>query len=256
MPIIQTCYSPALYPLFEEPETIVVVVDIFRATSAICTALDNGVTKMIPVAGLDEARKYKEMGYMVAAERNAIKEEGFDLGNSPYDYLGDNVKGKTIAISTTNGTQAIEAAKSASTIVIGSFLNISSVAEWIIMQQKNVLILCSGWKNKYNMEDSLFAGALSLALLKQKEYETACDSTIAAGHLYTLAKDNMFAFLEYSSHRKRLKNLHLEKDITYCLTLNTMTTIPIYFEGGLVSLTPEVLMQMGEESLVTFEKKS
>ncbi len=237
MPHIQTCFYPSTYALFEERGTIVVVVDILRATSAICTALDNGVERMIPVASLEEARSYKDKGYLVAAERNAIRQEGFDFGNSPFHFMGEDVKGQTIVISTTNGTQAIEAAKNSYVVVIGSFLNLNALAYWLIEQQRNVIILCAGWKNKFNLEDTLFAGALSEELIKHKNFETECDSTIAAGHLYSLAKSDLYGFLENSSHRKRLKDLHLENDIQYCLTLNKLTTIPIYVNGGLVKLT-------------------
>ena len=237
MNTIQTCYSPALFPLFKEENAIVVVVDVLRATSAICTAIHNGVDKMIPVAGLDEARKYKAEGYLVAAERNAIKQEGFDFGNSPFHYIDEDLSGKTIVISTTNGTQAIEAAKDSSTILIGSFLNISAIANWILQQDRNVIVLCAGWKNKFNLEDSLFAGALSLKLIHSGKFNTVCDSTIAAGYLYERANNDLYGFLEYSSHRKRLKDLHLENDIKYCLTEDQMETIPVYMDGGLVHMS-------------------
>lgn len=232
---VQTCFSPALYPLFANKEAIIIVVDVLRATSAICTALHHGVERMIPVAGLDEARKYKDLGYLVAAERNAIKQEGFDFGNSPFHYMDEQVKGKTIVISTTNGTQAIEAAKDASVIAIGSFLNLSALAEWILPQERDVIILCAGWKNKFNLEDSLFAGALANKLIDSGNFSTMCDSTIAAGYLYERAADDLYGFLENSSHRKRLKNLHLEDDIRYCLSTDIMQTIPVYQDGGLVS---------------------
>lgn len=233
---IQTCYSPALYPLFHEEDTIVVVVDVLRATSAICTAFENGVKKMIPVAGLDEAQRYKDAGYLVAAERNAIKEEGFDFGNSPYHYMTDEVKGKTIVISTTNGTQAIEAAKGKALIVVGSFLNLSAISNWLKKQEKDVLILCAGWKNKFNLEDSLFAGALANQLRATDSFYTLCDSTIAAGYLYERAEKDLYGFLEVSSHRHRLKNLELESDIKYCLQIDIFTCIPIYNIDGLVEL--------------------
>ncbi|HOY49232.1 MAG TPA: 2-phosphosulfolactate phosphatase [Flavobacteriales bacterium] len=239
---VQTCFSPALYPLFANKEAIIIVVDVLRATSAICTALHHGVERMIPVAGLDEARKYKDLGYLVAAERNAVKQEGFDFGNSPFHYMDEQVKGKTIVISTTNGTQAIEAAKDASVIAIGSFLNLSALAEWILPQERDVIILCAGWKNKFNLEDSLFAGALANKLIDSGNFSTMCDSTIAAGYLYERASDDLYGFLEYSSHRKRLKNLHLEDDIRYCLSTDIMQTIPVYQDGGLVSAQKIVVL--------------
>lgn len=233
---IQTCFSPAMYSLFADTDSIVVVVDIFRATSAICTALNNGVERMIPVASIEEAQKYKDLGFLVAAERNAVKLEGFDFGNSPYHYMTPDIQGKTIAISTTNGTQAIEAAKEAAIIAIGSFLNIQALANWIKPQGRDVIILCAGWKNKFNMEDTLFAGALAGLLSEDERFSTTCDSTIAAGYLFEKASSNLFGFLENSSHRNRLRNLNLEQDIRYCLSLNIMDIVPIVRDGEIVSV--------------------
>src|SRR5688572_4250273 len=118
---LDACFSPALYPVYHDEKSIVVIIDIFRATSAICIAFEYGVDKIIPVATIEEAREMKAKGMLVGAERNAIMVEGFDFGNSPYDYMGENIKGKTIVLTTTNGTQAIEAARKAYKVVIGSF---------------------------------------------------------------------------------------------------------------------------------------
>jgi 2-phosphosulfolactate phosphatase len=234
---IQTCYSPALYDLFHEDNSIVVAVDILRATSAICTAFEHGVKSMIPVAGLEEAYAYKNEGFLVAAERNAIKQEGVDFGNSPLHYINGSIEGKTIVISTTNGTQAIEAAKGKATLVVGSFLNITPLAQWLIEQNRNVIILCAGWKNKFNMEDSLFAGALAEKLLQDEKFYTLCDSTIAAGYLYKQAENDLYGFLERSSHRHRLKDLELEDDIRFCLQQDIYQCIPILEGNELIKLS-------------------
>lgn len=233
---IQTCYSPALYDLFHEDESIVVAVDILRATSAICTAFEHGVKSMIPVAGLDEAYAYKKKGYLVAAERNAVKQDGVDYGNSPLHYIDASIEGKTIVISTTNGTQAIEAAKGKATIVIGSFLNITTLSEWLKKQNRNIIVLCAGWKNKFNMEDSLFAGALSEKLLQDERFYSLCDSTIAACYLYEQAANDLYGFLEKSSHRHRLKNLDLEDDVRFCLQQDIYSSIPILNGNELIKL--------------------
>src|SRR3954466_15494757 len=139
---IEVCYSPISYPLFHNPDAVVVVIDILRESSAITTAFYNGVAKMIPVATVDEARSYKQNGYLVAAERNAEIVEGFDLGNSPFGYMNARVKGKTIAITTTNGTLALSAAKNAGKIIIGCFLNQDKVIDYLKTQKKDVLFLC------------------------------------------------------------------------------------------------------------------
>lgn len=224
---IEICFSPQSYPLFHKPDSIVVVIDILRATSAITTAFYNGVSKMIPIATIEEAQSYKSNGFMVAAERNGEVLEGFDLGNSPFGYMNTKVKGKTIAITTTNGTQAIEVAKNASKIIIGSFLNLDVVIEYLKKEKRDVLFLCAGWKNKFNLEDTLFAGAVAEALIYKNNFTSSCDSTIAAMELYKLAKHDLYGFLANSSHRNRLAKLDLERDIRYCLEPNQCPVLPV-----------------------------
>jgi 2-phosphosulfolactate phosphatase len=224
---IEVCYTPQAYNLFHKDEAIVVVIDVFRATSAIVTAFYNGVSKMIPVATVQEAKEYQANGFMAAAERDGEMMEGFELGNSPFGYMNSKVKGKTIAISTTNGTQAIEASRKASKIIVGSFLNLEVVCEYLVAQKKDVILVCAGWKNKFNLEDTLFAGAVVDTLTSQSDFEIDCDSAIASKHLYNMAKDNLYDFLSNSSHRNRLAKLDLERDIKYCLTLNLCPIIPV-----------------------------
>ncbi len=234
---IEVCYTPQAYPLFHKDDAIVVVIDVFRATSAIVTAFYNGVAKMIPVSSVEEALEYQKNGFMAAAERNGEMIEGFELGNSPFGYMNSKVKGKTIAISTTNGTQAIEVSRKASKIVVGSFLNIDVLCEYLMEQNKDVILLCAGWKNKFNIEDTVFAGAVVNKLTNgTTSIEITCDSAIAANHLYSIAKDDLFAFLGNSSHRNRLAKLDLERDIKYCLTPNLCPVIPIMEGKYLVKL--------------------
>jgi 2-phosphosulfolactate phosphatase len=233
---IEVCHTPQAYSLFHKENAIVVVIDVFRATSAIVTAFYNGVSKMVPVATVDEAREYQRNGYMAAAERDGEVIEGFELGNSPFGYMNNKVKGKTIAISTTNGTQAIEASRKASKILIGSFLNLDILCEYLVAQKKDVVLLCAGWKNKFNLEDTVFAGAIVEKLTANGSYQVDCDSAIAARHLYNIAKNNLFDFLSDSSHRKRLARLDLERDIKYCLTPNQCPVIPVMEGKYLVKL--------------------
>lgn len=224
---IEVCFSPQSYPLFHNPNSIVVVIDILRASSAITTAFFNGVAKMIPVATIEEAQKYKDDGFMVAAERHAEIVKGFDLGNSPFGYMNAKVKGKTIAITTTNGTHAINVAKEAHKVVIGSFLNLDTMVDYLKKQKKDVLFLCAGWKNKFNLEDTLYAGAVAEQLIYKYEFNSICDSAIASMELYKLAKHDLYGFLANSSHRNRLEKLDLERDIRYCLTPNQCPVLPI-----------------------------
>jgi 2-phosphosulfolactate phosphatase len=233
---IEVCYTPQAYNLFHKDNSIVVVIDIFRATSAIVTAFYNGVSKMIPVATVEEAREYQKNGFMAAAERDGEVIEGFELGNSPFGYMNSKVKGKTIAISTTNGTQAIEASRKASKILVGSFLNLDVLCEYLASQKKDVILVCAGWKNKFNLEDTIFAGAVVNKLTTELGFEITCDSAIASNHLYIIAKDDLFEFLSNSSHRNRLAKLDLERDIKYCLTPNQCPVIPVMEGKYLVKL--------------------
>ncbi len=144
---VEVCFSPALYPDYENKEGIVVVTDILRASSAIVTAFMNGVERIIPVGTLEEAKRYKDDGYMVAAERDGIVRDFADFGNSPYNFTEERVKGKHIVYSTTNGTNAIQLASSGHQVLIGAYLNIQALADHIIKSDRDLLILCAGWKN-------------------------------------------------------------------------------------------------------------
>jgi len=172
---VSVCFSPVLYPEYASKNNVAVVIDVLRATSAICTALHYGAKKIIPVVSVEVAKDYLKTSDIVAAERDGQIVEGFDYGNSPLSYAGDHVKDKTIVLTTSNGTFAISAAaQSADKIIIGSFLNLDSVVRWINSQDQDVVLLCSGWKRKFNLEDSLFAGAVVNGLLKSdKSYENA-----------------------------------------------------------------------------------
>lgn len=231
---IEVCFSPSLISNYTIEGKIVVVIDIFRATSSICYGIENGAIEIIPVASVEECRAFEGKGYLLAAERNGEVVSGFDFGNSPYSYTSEKVSGKKVVLTTTNGTHAIHQSRLADKIVIGSFLNLDSICNWLKHQDQDVLLLCSGWKNKFNLEDTLFAGAV-VHLLKAS-FEQHCDSAVAAEDIYLLAKDNLRAYLYKSSHSQRLKELNIEDDIQLCLKQNICKCIPILKDGKLVAL--------------------
>jgi 2-phosphosulfolactate phosphatase len=235
-PKIDACFSPALYPVYADSDSIVVVIDILRATSAICTALHNGAARIIPVATVEEAKALQNQGFLAGAERDAIKVEGFDFGNSPFDYMDPSLAGKTIALTTTNGTQAIEAARNAKMVVVGAFTNITSLCNWLHVQNSNVLLLCSGWKNRFNLEDSLFAGAVTVELIKRRPDYRLGDGCLALNYLYQMAEKDPMKFLARASHKERLARLNLKDDIRYCLQPDLTTVIPVLQGDSLVVL--------------------
>jgi 2-phosphosulfolactate phosphatase len=188
----------------------------------------------MPVETIEEAKSYSQKGFVVAGERNGEVLEGFELGNSPFSFMEDKLKGKNIALTTTNGTKAIKSAYQAESIIIGAFVNLNSVTEYLLRLKKNVLVLCAGWKDKFNLEDTLFAGAVAKELLNSLMFVTSCDSTRAAILLYEHAKDDLENFLKDSSHRKRLGKLNLQKDIEFCLSVNKLNVLPILDKNGFI----------------------
>lgn len=238
--IVDVCLSPKLYPTYHREDTIVVVTDILRATSAMCAAFENGVEKIIPVASVEEAMEYKKKGFIVGAERNGIPLEGFDFGNSPYSYMTEKVKGETLVISTTNGTQAIDVSRGAYKVVIGAFTNFTALCEWLKKQNKHVLVLCSGWKHRFNLEDTLFAGAIAEVLINEKDRYKYGDGALAASYLYQSAKSNPYKYLRKSSHAQRLSEMGLKQDIRYSLQFDQTSIIPILDGKYLVKMDKEI----------------
>jgi len=230
---LDVCLSPELLHLYEVKERTVVVVDIFRATSCMVTALAHGAACIKPFADLEECLEAVKEGFETSGERNGQKVDGFDRGNSPFEYMGESIKGKKIAFTTTNGTQAIEKSKQAKNLVIGSFLNLKSVSNVIGELGDPVLIVCAGWKGRVNLEDTLFAGALAENLLDHFTLED--DAALVAINLYRSAKTDMEGFLKNSSHVKRLARLNVVKDISFCLTADQYQVVPILRSGLLVS---------------------
>lgn len=232
---IEVCLTPALIDLYDIEESIVVVIDILRATSSITYGIDNGAEAIIPVANVEDCLTYADKGYLLAAERNGEVVTGYDFGNSPFSYTTEKVSGKTIVLTTTNGTKALYlASKRAYQVVIGSFLNLDSLCDYLSVQNKNVLLLCAGWKDQFNLEDTLFAGAVVNKL--RKNFEHFDDSSVAAEDLYSLAKDDLRKYLYKSSHSHRLAQLNIEEDVVFCLQLNICSAIPVLQGEKLVAL--------------------
>ena len=232
---LEVCFTPALLPIYDISNAIVVVIDIFRATSSICYGIENGAAAIIPVATVEECMSYETQGYLLAAERDGKVVDGFDFGNSPFAYAEDKVKDKTVVLTTTNGTYAIdESKKTAFQVIIGSFLNLEAICDYLKSQDKDVFLLCAGWKNKFNLEDTLFAGAV-VHHLKEENYYLD-DSSISADDLYNIAKLDLVAYTAKTAHSERLKKLGIEEDIKFCLNVNIAKSIPVLEGNKLVKL--------------------
>ena len=233
---IDVCLSPDLMHLYDVHDQTVVIVDILRATSCMTTAFAHQIESITPFAQLSDCLALKVEGYLTAGERDGKKVDGFDLGNSPFEYMSPALKGKKIAFTTTNGTQAIIKSAGAKEIIIGSFLNLSAIVHYLTRVENNILIVCSGWKGKVNLEDTVFAGAV-VENLKQY-FDHACDAPIMAQRLYAQARHDLGAFLKDSSHIKRLQRLNIQKDIDFCLMQDQYDVVPILLDKCIAVFRP------------------
>lgn len=224
---IEICVSPALYPYYKGENDTVIIVDILRASTTICAMLANGAAAVIPVEGLNEAEDYKRKGFLVGAERNAQKCGFADFGNSPFDYTPDRVRGREIVFTTTNGTRAIHAAQDASRLYIGAFSNISSLVQKCINDER-VVVICAGWNNRMNIEDTLFGGAFIEEMQKLRELEISSDSLQIALQLWQSAKENPLEYVMKSEHYARLVKNCVENEAALCLMQNTAPIVPVY----------------------------
>lgn len=232
-PSLEVCLSPALLHLYDVKNSIVVIIDVLRATSTICTALYNGAAKVIPVASVEECVNIgRQLEAITAGERDGKIAEGLAYGNSPFEYPRDFVEGKTLVLTTTNGTKLLHMAKDAIQIITGSFPNLSAVCEYLVEQGQNVILGCAAWKDRVNMEDTLFAGAVVSRI--REHFSVNCDSALAAETLYHTAKNDLYGFMKQASHFQRLSRYGLEKDIKYCLTPDGANILPLLKNGELV----------------------
>ncbi len=237
-PELHTSFSPALLDLYDVDQSIVVIIDVLRATSTIATALHNGAKSIIPVDSVAECiRIGRQIESMTAGERDGKIAEGLENGNSPFEYPAEVISGKTLVLTTTNGTKLLHMAleKSAKGIITGSFPNLSAVCDYLVAQKQSVILGCAAWKNRVNIEDALFAGAVINRI--GKHFSINCDSSQIATVMYNQAKKDLYAFMkaQNASHYRRLSGYGLEKDIRYCLTEDVANTLVVYEDGKLVA---------------------
>lgn len=236
-PTLYTSLSPALLHLYNVNDAVVVIIDVLRATSTIATALFNGASFIIPVDSVEKCiEKGKEMGAITAGERDGKVAPGLQHGNSPFEYSRDFIGGKPMVLTTTNGTKLLymAVANGAKDIITGSFPNLSAICDHLVKQNKNVVLACAAWKDRVNLEDMLFAGAVIHRI--EDRFSIDCDSSRMAKKLYQQAMPNLLDFLktQKASHYMRLSGYGLEKDIQYCMTPDTTNVLPVYREGRLV----------------------
>jgi 2-phosphosulfolactate phosphatase len=224
--------------LYDANQAIVVIIDVLRASSTIATALYNGARYVIPV---DSVAKCIELGKQIdcitAGERDGKIAEGLRYGNSPSEYPREFAEGKILVLTTTNGTRLLHMAldKGSQHIVMGAFINLSAVCDYLLAQNKNIILGCAAWKDRINIEDILFAGAVIHRI--KSRFSINCDSSQMAEAIYRTGKKDLYGFLKEknASHYHRLSGYGLEKDIRYCLTTDSANILPFYEDGKLIA---------------------
>jgi 2-phosphosulfolactate phosphatase len=231
-PLVEVCFSPVLLRSVSNREKInVVVVDILRATTAMCTAFGYGVQSVIPVDHEEQALEMKKKGWLVAGEKDGIKLSFADFGNSPLEFRNVLTTGKDIVYCTTNGTRAINLGKEYGKVLIASFVNLEAVSGWLKRDEKDVMILCAGWKNEFSIEDAVFAGAMADLLINAYGFLPGSDSTLAAMMLWEHSAADLMKTVSISSHFMRLLGIESRAGLKYCFYPEKFHVIPV-LEGG------------------------
>jgi len=240
--VLPNAGSPLL-PYLEDK--LVIVIDVLRATSTMVTALANGCQSIIPVLSPEDAleKRLTLPGSLLGGERGVLLIEGFDLGNSPFDYVPEKVGGKKIIITTTNGTRAIRDASTAPKIWMASFLNMQSIVLAALRQFENsdklqgIVVFCAGTEERFDLPDTLCAGMLIDGLGTNV---TLNDLGEAARMLYRSSENYLVDKIRDSVHGKKLISLGFERDVVYCSTPNVLPIIPVLEEGEIVWMTEEI----------------
>jgi len=217
---------------------VIVVIDILRATSVMVHAMSRGASEIIPLATVEEAfrmaKAFPREFVILGGERKNRKIPGFDLGNSPKEYVAARVKGKKLILTTTNGTRAFHAVSSGKEILVGSFLNIGAIAQRCLELNKNIFIFPSGDEGNFSLEDTLCGGMLiDLITQKEKKQIILSDASSSAQILYQRFKDNLLQAFHLSHHGKELINRGFEDDLVYCAQID-MTGIVPEFKAGVI----------------------
>ncbi|HCS73228.1 MAG TPA: 2-phosphosulfolactate phosphatase [Clostridiales bacterium] len=226
----------------ELKDKTVVLIDLLRATSTMLTALANGCKEVIPAAEIEEvinmSKNYEKDSYLLCGERNVQAIDGFHLSNSPLEYTSDKVSGKTLLMTTTNGTQAFKRVTDAAEVIICSLVNVDAVAEYLAEQQNDLVFICAGTGGQFSTDDVVTAGAVVHRLTDKLENLELSDLAVVARTLYQSSANELYSLLKNSAHYKKLADAGMKKDIEYCLTLNAAPVLGVY-KDGVVKLADE-----------------
>lgn len=227
---IEVSLSPALYPYRTIKEHhITVAIDLLRATTAVCVAFQAGCSMVAPLNTLEGMSRFREQGFLLAAERDGKKVGDAEYGNSPTEYLRNDLSGVKLAYSTTNGTVTILCGADAELTMVGSFSNLSALCKRLEDTNLDVVLLCSGWKQDFCIEDTLVAGAIIEKL--SDTHTITGDAAHMALALWQVAKDDPYEYCQRCSHVHRLYRLGAADDVRFAFRQDTCPVVPILKDG-------------------------
>lgn len=227
---IEVSLSPVLYPfrIISAPH-VTVAIDLLRATTAVCAAFQAGCKAIVPLDTLDGIDRYRSLGFAIAAERNGAKVGNAEYGNSPTEYLRHDMSGVKLAYSTTNGTISILCSADATLSLVGAFANLSVLTSRLRLEGLDTVLLCSGWKNDFCLEDTLVAGAIIERL--SDVAEPCGDAANMALAMWQLAKETPYAYCQKATHVHRLQRMGAAADIEFAFHQDTCPIVPELKEG-------------------------
>ena len=234
---VRVCFLPSEI----DPEVLqsssALVIDLLRASTTICRALSSGARDVIPVETPGKAQELRNSigrdGVLLGGERQGVIIEGFDLGNSPAEYLPERVVGKSIIFCSSNGSGALLAAGDAPRLAIAGLVNAAAAVEWLVAAPGDVLLVCSGQTGRFSAEDAACAGYLASRLVR-RGLSPGNDAARAAILVAAEAGDHWQAFLEHTDHGRYLISLGFGPDLSTAAAVDSLPLVPEWNAGRVV----------------------
>ncbi len=233
---LSVLFTPAEIDSVEWTDTIGVVVDVLRATSVIPIGLAAGATAFVPAASVEEARSLRDRmpGALLCGERDGRAPEGFDLGNSPFEYTPDRVRGRELVFTSTNGAPALMRLRSAPRVLTGAFVNASALVDVLLNRSENVVLVAAGKDRRPSLEDVTFCGCLTERLFAHDVVPD--DSARMAGAIWEAHQHDIPGLLAASSHGAWLATQGYAADLDFCARRDVVDIVPVLENDRLISL--------------------
>jgi 2-phosphosulfolactate phosphatase len=225
---------------------VVAVIDVLRASTTIAVALANGARTVIPLESPEDvvtrSKQFERAGVLLAGERRMLKMDGFDLGNSPVEHTRDVVEGKTVLLTTRNGTHALLGVQGARDVVVASYVNMSAVSAMLraaLRGGADVTIVCAGQDRQFALEDAACAGRYVHQITKRLQQAELNDAALAASLIDRKYGDNLMRLFSTVAHGRALAAAGFEGDLAACAAVDSYPVIPIFQDRQITKLGPE-----------------